>query len=214
VLAPEPRTGYPVSQCSIGGGNLRIAVIDDSSARAAVIAEGLREAGLEDIAVLTERGSLIARLVALSPDVVLLNLANASRDALEESFLISRSLNRPIAMFVDQSDEETTKAAVDAGVSAYVVDGFRKERVKPILDLAIRRFQAFSKLQAELAEARSQLAERRAVDEAKRLLMRRRRISEPEAYRLLRTHAMESSRRISDVAESIVAAERLLGGEV
>jgi two-component system, response regulator / RNA-binding antiterminator len=177
-----------------------------------VIEEGLREAGLVDIETLTDRAGLIARLADIAPDVVLLNLTNPGRDTLEESFLMSRSLNRPIAMFVDRSDEEMTLASVDAGVSAYVVDGFRKDRIKPILALAIRRFNAFARLQAELAEARGELAEMKVIDEAKRLLMKRRSVSEPEAYKLLRSHAMQSNLRIVDVATAIVTSEKLLGG--
>lgn len=193
---------------------MRIAIVDESAARAAVIEEGLREAGLTDIALLTERKGLVARLAALEPDVVLMNLENPSRDTLEESFMVSRSLAKPIAMFVDQSDEESIVAAVDAGVSAYIVDGFRKERIKPILDLAVRRFQAFSKLQDELAEAKNQLAERKTVDRAKAILMKRRGIDEPAAYALLRTHAMQSNRRIAEVAEALITADNLMGGDL
>ena len=191
---------------------MRIAVIDDSAARAAVIEEGLREAGLADLHIFLDRHGLAARLEACSPDVVLMNLENPSRDMLEETFALSRALARHIAMFVDQSDESAIAEAVDAGISAYVVDGLRKERIKPVLDLAVRRFQAFNRLKTELAEARSQLAERKAVDEAKLILMRKRGITEPEAYKLLRTHAMQTNRRIIDIAESIVTAENLLGG--
>ena len=193
---------------------MRIAIVDESSARAAVIEEGLRESGLSDIATLTDRRGLVARLTELAPDVVLMNLENPSRDTLEESFLVSRSLGKPIAMFVDQSDEESTIAAVDAGVSAYIVDGFKKERIKPILDLAVRRFQAFSKLQEELAEAKNMLAERKVVDRAKAILMKRRGIDEPSAYALLRSHAMQSNRRIADVAEALVTADSLMGGDL
>ena len=193
---------------------MRIAIVDESSARAAVIEEGLRESGLSDIATLTDRRGLVARLTELEPDVVLMNLENPSRDTLEESFLVSRSLGKPIAMFVDQSDEESTIAAVDAGVSAYIVDGFKKERIKPILDLAVRRFQAFSKLQEELAEAKNMLAERKIVDRAKAILMKRRGIDEPSAYALLRSHAMQSNRRIADVAEAVVTADSLMGGDL
>ncbi|MGE3747388.1 MAG: ANTAR domain-containing response regulator [Sphingomonadaceae bacterium] len=191
---------------------MRIAIIDESSARAAIIEEGLREAGIHDLAIITERKGMVADLVRLQPDVVLINLENPSRDALEESFLISRSLRKPIAMFVDQSDSDMTMAAIDAGVSAYVVDGFRKERVKAIVDLAVRRFQAFSRLQDELTEARSQLAERKTVDQAKSILMQKRGLSEPEAYKLLRNHAMQSNRRIVEVAQSLITAENMLGG--
>jgi len=191
---------------------VRIAVIDDSAARAAVIDEGLREAGLTDVHIFLERHGLAARLEACSPDVVLMNLENPSRDMLEETFALSRALARPIAMFVDQSDETAIADAVDAGISAYVVDGLRKERIKPVLDLAVRRFNAFNRLQTELTEARNQLAERKIVDQAKHILMKKRGIAEPEAYKLLRSHAMQSNRRIADVAEAIVTAENLMGG--
>lgn len=193
---------------------MRIAIVDESAARAAVIEEGLRDSGLNDITTFTDRRGLVAQLTAMEPDVVLMNLENPSRDTLEESFLVSRSLGKPIAMFVDQSDEASTIAAVDAGVSAYIVDGFKKERVKPILDLAVRRFQAFSKLQEELAEAKNLLAERKVVDRAKAILMKRRGIDEPAAYALLRSHAMQSNRRIADVAEALITADNLMGGDL
>ena len=190
---------------------MRIAVIDESAGRAAVIAEGLNAAGLTDNVVITERSGLLARLEGLAPEVVLINLENPSRDVLEEYFTVSRALAKPIAMFVDQSNEEATAAAIDAGVSAYIVDGLSKSRIKPILDLAVRRFQAFSKLQRELHEAKSALADRAVIDRAKTILMARRGIDEPGAYALLRSHAMRTNRRIADVAEAIVTAENLLG---
>ena len=191
---------------------MRVAIVDESPARAAIIEEGLREAGLDDIAVLTERTGLVAQLETLAPDVVLLNLGNPSRDSLEESFLVSRALSRPIAMFVDSSDEEATGAAVEAGVSAYVVDGMRKERIKPILELAIKRFNAFSRLQTELAEAKTALAERKTIEKAKSILIQQRGLSEPDAYALLRSTAMNQGRRIVDVAEALVTADALLRG--
>ncbi|RHW19054.1 ANTAR domain-containing protein [Sphingomonas gilva] len=193
---------------------MKIAIVDDSPARAAVIEEGLREAGLDDIVVLIERRGLVARIAALAPDVVLLNLENPGRDVLEESFALSRALARPIAMFVDQSDEESIAAAVEAGISAYVVDGLRKERIKPVLELAVRRFSAFARLQAELAEARTALADHKTIDRAKALLMKRRGIDEPAAYALLRRQAMDSGRRIADVADALVTAADLLGGDL
>lgn len=177
-----------------------------------MIEEGLREAGLTDLRVFLDRHGLAAQLEAFSPDVVLMNLENPSRDMLEETFALSRALARPIAMFVDQSDERSIAEAVDAGISAYVVDGLRKDRIRPVLELAVRRFQAFNRLQTELAEARSQLAERKLVDQAKLILMKRRSLSEPDAYKLLRSHAMQTNRRIAEVAEAIVTAENLMGG--
>jgi response regulator NasT len=192
---------------------MKIAVVDDSPARAAVIEEGLREVGLTDITLLVERHGLIARLAELAPDVVLINLENPGRDVLEESFALSRALARPIAMFVDQSDDQSIAEAVDAGISAYVVDGMRKDRIKPVLELAVRRFNAFTRLQDELREAKSALAERKLIDKAKLLLMKRRGLDEPAAYALLRKQAMDSGRRIAEVADALITADKLLGGE-
>lgn len=192
---------------------MRIAIIDESAGRAAVIEEGLKEAGLTDTIVIHERDGLVARLEKIAPQVVLINLENPSRDVLEEFFVVSRALARPIAMFVDQSGEDATAAAVDAGISAYVVDGLSKNRIKSVLDLAVRRFQAFSRLREELQHAKDALADRVTIDRAKAILMKKRGIDEPAAYALLRTHAMRSNRKISEVAAAIVTAENVLGSE-
>ena len=191
---------------------MRVAIVDESAARAAVIGEGF--AALEDceLFVVTERRGLVARMAQIDPDIVLMDLGNPSRDVLEEYFAVSRVLDRPIAMFVDESDEESIGASIDAGVSAYVVDGFAPHRIRPILDLAIRRFSAYSRLQTDLAEARGRLAERDSIDAAKRILMTTRRLSEPEAYGELRKTAMNQGRRIADIAEAVVTAHNLLGG--
>ena len=197
--------------CSIERIRLRIAIVDESAARAAVIEEGLRDAGLTDITVFAERRGIAAQLETLSPDVVLIDLGNPHRDELEELFMLSRAIARPVAMFVDQSDTASMEAAIDAGVSAYVVDGLKKERIKPVLELAIRRFNAFARLRAELDEARTALAERDNVDRAKSLLMKKRGIDEPAAYAALRKAAMDSGRRIADVADALVTADKLMG---
>lgn len=191
---------------------MRIAIVDESPARAAVIREGLESSGLTDIAVLSERAGLVARIEAFAPDVILMDLANPQRDELEELFAVSRALERPVAMFVDQSDDAAMEAAIDAGVSAYVVDGLKAERIRPIVDLAIKRFNAFARLRAELDEARSALAERKAVDTAKALLMKKRGLDEPAAYAQLRKAAMDSGRRISEVADALLTADKLMGG--
>lgn len=201
----------PAGNISLARSAVRIAIIDTSTTRAAIISEGLRDAGLDDLVVIDPAGPLVAQIEASAPEVVLINLENPSRDVLEDFFAVSRALDRPIAMFVDQSDAQATMAAVDAGVSAYVVDGLARQRIKPVLDLAVRRFQAFSRLQAELAEAKSALADRQTIDRAKAILMKRRGLDEPAAYALLRGHAMKSNRRIAEVAEAIVTSEALMG---
>ena len=173
--------------------------------------DGLREAGLTDVTVVDVQGPLLNQLEQARPEVVLINLENPSRDLLEDYFAMSRALARPIAMFVDQSDSEATMAAVDAGVSAYIVDGLTKRRIKPVIDLAVRRFEAFARLQAELREAKDALADRAVIDKAKAILIKRRGLDEPTAYALLRNHAMQSNRRIAEVAEAIVTSDALLG---
>jgi len=191
---------------------MRIAIVDESATRAAVIREGL--AAFEDceLFVLTERRGLVARIGEIAPDIVLIDLGNPSRDVLEEYFAVSRALDRPIAMFVDESDDEALAASIDAGVSSYVVDGMAPHRIRPILDLAVRRFNAFARLQADLAEAQGKLAERDAIDRAKRILMDSRKITEPQAYAELRKTAMNQGRRISEIADAVVTAHELLGG--
>ena len=133
---------------------------------------------------------------------------------LESIFQLSRAVeNGRSPCFVDRSDKEAMQSAIDAGVSAYVVDGLRQERVKSILDMAISRFNAFSRLERELEEARGALEERKVVDQAKGLIMKSRGVDEATAYKLLRKAAMDGNRKIVDVAESLVMSARLLGDE-
>jgi response regulator NasT len=166
--------------------DLRIAVIDKNPLRAAVLEEGLRAAGHMSVVRIDDTADLLDRIHAIDPDVILIDLESPSRDVLEQMFKVSRSVARPVAMFVDQSDAAMIDAAIDAGVSAYIVDGLRKERVKPILDMTISRFNAFAKLNRELETAKSQLDDRKAIDRAKALVMRARAIPEEQAYALMR----------------------------
>jgi len=191
---------------------MRIAIVDESAGRAAVIGEGLAAFDDCELFVVTERRGLVARIAEIDPDIVLMDLGNPSRDMLEEYFAVSRALARPIAMFVDESDDEAIAASIDAGVSSYVVDGLAAHRIRPILDLAVRRFNAFSRLQADLAEAKGKLADRETVDRAKRILMDSRGLAEPQAYAELRKAAMDQGKRIAEIAEAVVTAHRLMGG--
>ena len=188
----------------------RIVIIDPSPVRRAILEEGLAAAGYRDIVHLDGIERVMERIVALDPDVIVIDLESPTRDVLEQMFQVSRAVPRPVAMFVDRSDTAMIQAAMDAGVSAYVVDGLRKERVKPILDMCISRFNVFSRMRDELAQARSQLEERRTIDRAKTLLMRAKGISEDEAYRLLRRTAMNEQKRVADVAQAITMAAELL----
>ena len=181
--------------------------------RASIIEAGLRDAGHEHVTVIRDVTGIATRIAEIQPDVIFIDLENPNRDMLENMFQLSRAVKRPIAMFVDRSDTASIEAAVDAGVSAYIVDGLRKERVKPILQMAISRFNAFSRMARELEEARTELENRKLVDRAKGILMKSRGLSEADAYALLRKTAMNQNRKISDIAQSLVTAAGLLGDE-
>ncbi len=189
---------------------LSILIIDENRLRASVIEAGLRDAGYTDLTVVHDVVGIARRIADIEPDVIVISLENPNRDMLENMFQLSRAVQRPIAMFVDRSDQAAIEAAVEAGVSAYVVDGLKRERVKPILDMAISRFNAFSRMARDLREARSELENRKLIDRAKGILMSTRGLSEADAYALLRNTAMNQNRKISEIAESLITASGLL----
>lgn len=189
---------------------LSVLVVDENVARAAIIEAGVREAGHENVTVIHDVNGLAQRIAAIVPDVIVIDLENPNRDLLESLFQLSRAVNRPIAMFVDRSDRASMEAAIDAGVSAYVVDGLRQERIKPILDMAISRFNAYSRMVRELEDARSELEGRKVIDRAKAILMKSKGITEDEAHALLRKTAMNQNRKMSELAQSLVLAAGLL----
>jgi response regulator NasT len=193
--------------------SLAILVIDENRIRASIIEAGLRETGHDNVTVVHDITGVARTIAETNPDVIVISLENPNRDVLENMFQLSRAVKRPIAMFVDRSDRASIEAAVEAGVSAYVVDGLKQERVKPILDMAISRFNAFSRLSRELEEARNELENRKLVERAKGILMKLRGLSEEDAYALLRKTAMNQNRKIADIAQSLVTAAGLLGPE-
>ncbi len=195
---PEPET------------TLSILIIDENRLRAAVIEAGLRDAGYSNLTIVHDVVGIARRIAEVAPDVIVIDLENPNRDVLESMFQLSRAVKRPIAMFVDRSDQSAIEAAVEAGVSAYVVDGLKRERVKPILDMAISRFNAFARMARELEDARSELESRKLIDRAKGILMKTRGLSEADAYALLRKTAMNQNRKISEIAESLITAAGLL----
>ncbi|WP_108129602.1 ANTAR domain-containing response regulator [Gemmobacter caeni] len=187
---------------------LSIVLIEKIPERAVLITEALR-AECEVTVIDSEQG-LARRIAELAPDLVLIDVANPSRDTLEELSLASSPMERPVAMFVDRSDRDLTRAAIEAGLSAYVVNGLRAERLRPVLDAAIARFHLFQRIRAELAATRAALEERKIVDRAKGILMKARGIGEDEAYALLRRTAMDQKKKIAEIAQAILTAADLL----
>jgi len=188
---------------------LKILLIDENPIRRTVLEAGLREAGYLNVVRMESATGLLDQVYRIDPDVILIDLENPSRDVLEQMFQVSRIVRRPIAMFVDQSDRPTTEAAVEAGVSAYIVGGLRQERVKGILELCISRFNAVARLQSELDRTRGELEARKVIDRATGILMRVKGLSEEQAYALLRTTAMNEKRKIAEVAQSVITAAEL-----
>lgn len=189
---------------------LSIIIVEKDRDRALLIVDSLRAAGDHLIHVIADETGLARKIAERNPDVVLIDVTSPSRDMLEELTLASGPMDRPVAMFVDRSDPGLTKAAIEAGVSAYVVDGLRADRVKPILDAAIARFHMFQRMRTELATTKRALEERKIIDRAKGILMKAKQLTEEQAYALLRKAAMDQGRKVADVAEALVTTAGLL----
>ena len=190
--------------------DLTILVVEGDQTKAREIIDALTDDGWKNVSVIASAAALERTLTRQDPDIILIDLANPDRDTLEHLSLVSNARNRPVAMFVDHTDEAMTQAAISAGLSAYVVNGLQKDRIKPVLDTAIARFGMIAKMQSELDAAKQALADRKTIDRAKGLLIRARDISEDEAYGLLRKTAMHQGRKVIDVATALVTAAELL----
>jgi response regulator NasT len=153
---------------------------------------------------------LLAQVRAVEPDVIIIDRDSPDRDTLEHVCMVTRDQPRPIVMFADDGDRMAIRAAVDAGVSAYVVGGLKAERIRPIVDVAIARFEQFQAMRQELDQTKANLAERKQIERAKGMVMKSRGVSEEEAYGLLRKLAMERNQRIAQVSENVIAMAELL----
>jgi len=188
---------------------LRIVIVEPDLARARQVIESLAPLG-HDITVIAESAALARRVREIAPDIVLIDMADPSRDVLEEMALASDPLERPVAFFVDRTDRDMTRQAIEAGVSAYVVAGLQPDRLAGVMDAAIARFQMFRRMRTELETTRRALEERKVIDRAKGILMKARGISEDDAYALLRKTAMDQGRKVAEVASALVTAAGLL----
>ena len=190
--------------------NIKILVVEPDRSKAKDIIDALIGGGWSDVVVLASSSALDRNLRQHNPDIILIDLANPDRDTLEHISLVSQAKSRPVAMFVDHTDEGMTQAAIEAGLSAYVVNGLQMDRIKPVLETAIARFRLLSKMQAELDAAKLALSDRKTIDRAKGLIMRARGVCEEDAYQLMRKSAMDQGRKVIDVAHSLVTAADLL----
>ncbi len=189
---------------------LRILIIDESRARAGELCAGLAMAGHQVAAVLPSALDLTAQIESIRPDVILIETESPSRDTLENLAVMNRDMPRPVILLTQESDAAVMRAAFRAGVSAYVVDNLDLARLKPIVDVAIARFEEHQNLKQELAVATKKLSERKIVEKAKGILMKTRGLDEDQAYTALRKLAMERAQPLGKVADDLVAMARLL----
>jgi len=190
---------------------VRVVLVDDEAERAQLVKEALVAQGFQVAAILSTGDDLTRALAGLAADVIIADIDSPDRDTLEAMRTMTFEHARPVVMFAQDGKAETIRAAVEAGVSAYVVDGLKPERVRAVVDVAIARFQQFHALRGELEKAKTSLAERKTIEKAKGILMRRRGCDEDEAYKFMRKTAMDQKLRLIDLAHKIIEAAELLG---
>lgn len=190
--------------------SLSVLLVDDDPTRAAIVESALRAAGYDVVTVVNTATEMLAQVRAMRPDVIIIDRDSPDRDTLEHVCMITRDDPRPIVMFTQDQDRTLMREALKAGVSAYVVDGLSVERVRPIVEVALVRFEQWQALRRELDQAQTHLAERKVIERAKGIIMKQRRCTEDEAYALLRKLAMDRNQRLAHVAESVITMAELL----
>lgn len=190
---------------------LRVLLVDEDPGRAAILEQALDDVGHSVIAKLGSGAGLYAAVSRHQPDVIIIDLDSPDRDTLEQMRTIHRDQPRPIVMFAEDDNSGTINQAIQAGVSAYIVDGLSSKRVKPVMEVAIARFREYQALRNELAQAKSSLEERKMIDQAKGLLMQHRGMNENEAYQALRKLAMDQGKKLVEVARNVIAIMEMIG---
>lgn len=190
---------------------LRIMLVDQGPERAEILRATLEQADCEVVAQVSSTIDLSALVEVCKPDLIIIDTDSPERDTLENICIVSRDQPRPIVMFTHDEDSETIRAAIRAGVSAYVVGGLKSDRIKPIMDAAIARFEEFQAMRTNLEKAEGQLADRKIIDRAKAALMKQRGWSEDEAYQALRKMAMNRGVKLGEAARQVIAVTELLG---
>ena len=183
---------------------LRVMLVDDSHEETSPLKQSLLEAGFDVVETAHTAAALLDRVAALQPDVIIIDTNSPTRDTLEQLSFVTREQPRPIVLFTDDRENTTIQAALRAGVSAYVVAGMQPDRLQPILDVALARFEQERALRDELRDTQDRLAERKVVERAKGLLMEQKRVSENEAFRMMRKLAMDRNRQLVEIAQQII----------
>ncbi len=190
---------------------LRVVLIDENRGRAALLQQALQDANYQVVSVINNSECLLEAVQQVAADLILIDMDSPDRDTLESLASINRENPKPIVMFSDCDDSQTIENAVKAGVSAYIVDGLNRKRIKPILEVAIARFREYQAMRRELDDAKNKLSERKVIERAKGILMQRKNLDEETAYKTLRKLAMDKGQRLADVAQNVVTMAELLG---
>lgn len=189
---------------------MRVLLVDNDTGRAALLQAALHKAGYAVIAQAATSVDLLAQVRAAEPDVVIIDRDSPDRDTLEHVCVVTRDQPRPIVMFSDDGDRKAIRAAVEAGVSAYVVGKISADRIRPIVEVAVARFEQFQAVRQELDKAKVSLAERKQIERAKGIVMQQSGCNEDEAYNRLRKLAMERNRRLAEVAQDVIEMAKLM----
>ncbi len=189
---------------------LRVSIVDDDNGRSIILNAALLNAGYEVVSILRSEDNLLKHIECEQPDMIIVDLEMPGRDSLESMRIVNRYNPKPIVMFTNNADHEMISEAINAGVSAYVVDGFNEDRIKPIMDVAIARFKEMQALRNELEKTKNTLEDRKLIEKAKLIVMDQRKCNEDEAYKVLRSLAMDKNKRIAEVAEQLISITSIL----
>ncbi|MGJ8682244.1 ANTAR domain-containing response regulator [Paraglaciecola sp.] len=184
---------------------LRILLIDDNAQRAESLTIALENSRYKVSHLASTNSGLLKQVEQIQPDIIVIDIESPSRDILESLSTISQYNPKPVVMFAEEQDTQAINLSIESGVSAYVVGDIQMSRVKPILDAACARFKEFQKLKNELTETKHELANRTLVDQAKRLLMKKKNLSEDQAYKAMRKTAMDTGQKLEDVAKTLIS---------
>lgn len=191
----------------------KVMLVDGNAERSDSLRDELAAAESTKVICVDSSKDLMGQVRQHAPDVIIIEMASPDRDTLESLRTVNRETPKPVVFFAEHSDYDTTQAAINAGVSAYIVDGLSTTRLNSVMEVAIANFKAFQKLRTELEDTKMRLQDRKDVDKAKGILMQHRNLSEEEAYQLLRKMAMDRNMKIGDASRNFVAAMSLLGDE-
>lgn len=192
--------------------SIRVMLVDPRPTRREVLGPTLAAEGFDIVACVPPDDDLLNAVARHAPDVVLIDIDSPSRDTLENLRMVQARQPRPMVMFTQDDAGESIRRAVEAGVTAYVVDGLENRRVRPIVDAAMARFTQYRALEQELSQTRNKLAERKLIERAKGLIMQQQGVSEAQAYQAMRKLAMRRNKRLAEIADSVIAASELMQG--